>query len=418
MLRSFATGILQARSAFTLLRAHPNQVHSLALKSGSSAAGYTAGVHASGQQLSDRWEVPAGSDLRISTRSPAAVRVVFGEPDAVSVQVDWKAPAGSLPRFALHKATATCIEVSEAVVESDIPATIHAQIPARFCSLELATAGGDVRLEGLQEARLAIRSNGGSVDVGKVRATQATISTGTPGASTPGGSLVGNLTAASANIWTNGGGIHLSKLLGKQLSVSAARESVADQPEVQDPGAEVRIDAAYAEHLFVDSGGLKLAVGELNCRPGSAMLHSGGGGLEVSGLDGSALLQSGGGPVQVRLHKNALSVHANSEGADITCFIPPDLTGHLSLLGRRLFLPPDVQASEGLQGRRLWNVAQLQGSQQGTDRITGQQPMELSNSSEEAQIAGITLDAGLWGCITVQQQSWLAAIAVKQGIKE
>ena len=47
--------------------------------------------------------------------------------------------------------------------------------------------------------------------------------------------------------------------------------------------------------------------------------------------------------LQVRLHKNALSVHATSEGADITCFIPPDLTGHLSLLGRRLFFPPDVQ---------------------------------------------------------------------------
>lgn len=47
--------------------------------------------------------------------------------------------------------------------------------------------------------------------------------------------------------------------------------------------------------------------------------------------------------LQVRLHKNALSVHAKSAGADITCFIPPDLTGHLSLLGRRLFLPPDIQ---------------------------------------------------------------------------
>ena len=44
--------------------------------------------------------------------------------------------------------------------------------------------------------------------------------------------------------------------------------------------------------------------------------------------------------------------------------------------------------------------------------------MELSNTAEEAQNAGITLDAGLQGCITVQQQSWLAAIAAKQGIKD
>ena len=43
-----------------------------------------------------------------------------------------------------------------------------------------------MRLEGLQEARLAIRSNGGAVDIGKVRATQATVSTGVPGSPKPG----------------------------------------------------------------------------------------------------------------------------------------------------------------------------------------------------------------------------------------
>ena len=40
-------------------------------------------------------------------------------------------------------------------------------------------------------------------------------------------------------------------------------------------------------------------VGELNCRPGAAMLQTSGAALEVSGLDGSAVLQSRGGPMQV-----------------------------------------------------------------------------------------------------------------------
>ena len=44
-----------------------------------------------------------------------------------------------------------------------------------------------MKLEGVQEARLAVRSNGGNVDVGKTRATQATISTGAPGSPSPGG---------------------------------------------------------------------------------------------------------------------------------------------------------------------------------------------------------------------------------------
>ncbi|KAK9849801.1 hypothetical protein WJX84_003846 [Apatococcus fuscideae] len=278
-------------------------------------------------------------------------------------------------------------------------------------------AGGDVKLEGVQEARLAVRSNGGNVDVGKTRATQATISTGAPGSPSPGGSLSGNLTAASANIWTNGGSIHLSKFLGKQLSISSARELLAAVIEVPSLVADIKIDAAYAEHIFIDSGGLKLVVGELNCRPGAAMLQTSGAALEVSGLDGSAVLQSRGGPMQLRVHKNALSVYADSGGADIACYIPPDLVGHVSMLGRRLHIPPDLQASEGLQGRRMWNVMELQGSQREDGRLSGRQPMELSNSSEEVQKAGITLDAGLKGTITVQQQSWLAAIAAKQGLK-
>ena len=48
------------------------------------------------QQLTSRWEVPAGSDLRVSARSPADVHVVFGEPDAISVQVGKENPDQSI----------------------------------------------------------------------------------------------------------------------------------------------------------------------------------------------------------------------------------------------------------------------------------------------------------------------------------
>ena len=52
-----------------------------------SLASYATGADVTEQKLAERWEVPAGSDLRVSTRSPAAVNIVFGEPDAISVQV-------------------------------------------------------------------------------------------------------------------------------------------------------------------------------------------------------------------------------------------------------------------------------------------------------------------------------------------
>ena len=90
MLRLLSTNRLKAYTASTVSRGHPCLCYwlcDLAHRPGASAAGYATGEDIPGQQLIDRWEVPAGSDLRISTRSPAAVHVIFGEPDAVSVQV-------------------------------------------------------------------------------------------------------------------------------------------------------------------------------------------------------------------------------------------------------------------------------------------------------------------------------------------
>ena len=68
------------------------------------------------------------------------------------------------------------------------------------------------------------------------------------------------------------------------------------------------------------AGGLDLAVGELNTRPGMAMLHSGGGALEVGGLDGSASLHSQGGPLQVGLPDRLACVLAPSKAFSIAIF--------------------------------------------------------------------------------------------------
>ena len=90
MLWLLATSSFRRAQASGLTRAAPSPsywLYGLSLDPVSSAAGYATGGDIKSQRLSDRWEVPAGSDLRISTRSPATVHVVFGEPDAVSVQV-------------------------------------------------------------------------------------------------------------------------------------------------------------------------------------------------------------------------------------------------------------------------------------------------------------------------------------------
>ena len=68
---------------------------------------------------------------------------------------------------------------------------LRASIPERYCSVHIVAAGGSVSLAGLTEAELHIESHGGDVDVGKVKATHASVAT-------RGGSLAGALTAGSA----------------------------------------------------------------------------------------------------------------------------------------------------------------------------------------------------------------------------
>ncbi len=75
---------LRATSAFARVRGSPPNLTS-AFPSHLFKSGYATDLVS--QQLQSRWEVPAGSDLRVSARSPADVHVTFGEPDAISVQV-------------------------------------------------------------------------------------------------------------------------------------------------------------------------------------------------------------------------------------------------------------------------------------------------------------------------------------------
>jgi hypothetical protein len=66
---------------------------------------------------------------------------------------------------------------------------VEAFIPERYCSLDIVTRGGNVQTAGVTEALYRVRSGGGDVTVGKVRATHAAVDSG-------GGSVSGSLTAS------------------------------------------------------------------------------------------------------------------------------------------------------------------------------------------------------------------------------
>ena len=72
-------------------------------------------------------------------------------------------------------------------------------IPARYCSVELATGGGDARVDAAKEAAsLRVDTAGGSVALGSVHGGELSVNTG-------GGALSAKSIQADSSIDTRGG---------------------------------------------------------------------------------------------------------------------------------------------------------------------------------------------------------------------
>lgn len=87
------------------------------------------------------------------------------------------------------------------------------------------------------------------------------------------------------------GGVSLSRLCGNNVKLSAGQ-------------APVRIGVCYADVAEVCTDGGPISVDQLNClgQNGSgATIHSGGGKIDVGGVDGVATLHSAGGHTQLQV---------------------------------------------------------------------------------------------------------------------
>ena len=136
---------------------------------------------------------------------------------------------------------------------------------------------------------------------------------------------VGELSASRASVYSGGGAVAIKRLFGLTVDVLSAGGPVsigsvyADRAAVStagptgaaaaagggaasSPGAGAGIGqrAAAAAAAAAGGSGGRLHVGHIACLKGEARLESGGGALEVDGLEGNAALLSSGGDIKVR----------------------------------------------------------------------------------------------------------------------
>lgn len=305
--------------------------------------------------------VAPGSLLHIVTTNPATSVRTSNQPgleDAVQLDLPpgrclaQQLPGGRIIDVVEHTADGNQEQQQQAGV------TLAGTIPSRFCGLSVTTAGGSVTVGQLQEADMQLSTSGGSVDVARCRAHNASINTAVqPGldqqqqegsavcSSPTGGSIqVGELSASRVSVYSGGAPVAIKRLFGLTVDVLSAGGGVdvgsvyADRAAVSTaagPASVLRTGAAGAAGTRstaaagagggVSSSG-RLRVGHIACLKGEARLESGGGPLEVDGLEGNAALLSSGGDVKVHLHEHAGLVYVDSDGGSVTAWLSPSGT--------------------------------------------------------------------------------------------
>jgi len=91
-----------------------------------------------------------------------------------------------------------------------------------------------VQVQSVIEAALRIRSGGGDVALGSVRASDAAVETS-------GGALTGSITAFSVDVDTGGGAVALKRLVGRKA-------------EIRSRGGDVELNVVYGDSVNISSG--------------------------------------------------------------------------------------------------------------------------------------------------------------------
>lgn len=287
------------------------------------------------------FDVGVGSTLRVSAAQPwpalypADVIVETGDAfEAITVEARWT-PADGAPRD--HPApTILARRRDDGDVEVRVRApTAHpprrddddrtplgrvsvlCRIPPRFCGVDVASGGGDVRVDAVVEAALRVDALGGDVRLGSVRGAKLRVSTG-------GGALVASNITADASIRTDGGELRVGKLVGRRLRVRTL-------------GGDARVETLFADGLDLATAGGNARLKTLHVSR-YGRVRTSGGSIAARGVAGDGeertTVDSGGGDVEIDVGDRLGALVVRTRGGDARVAVPEGFAPKLVVHGR------------------------------------------------------------------------------------
>mmetsp|Transcript_152 Transcript_152/g.336 ORF Transcript_152/g.336 Transcript_152/m.336 type:complete len:373 (-) Transcript_152:375-1493(-) len=261
-------------------------------------------------------KVVPGSTIEVhSTQSPVVVHGASAGTEQVTFRSDarWNLATGKRqdtgnPSLVLN--------------EGPTPARLEVTAPEKWISYDIESKGGaPVHVSKVVEASLAVRSHGGDVELGAVRAYSAHVHT--MGAARCGALRGNELSGSNVELRTGRGAIDLKRLIGQRVQVELHN-------------APLRVGALYAENIVVHTGGAAVDIGTLDCSGHEANIETEGGKISVNSLDGNANLFSRGGDVEVHLHAKIGSVRIASSGGTVRVAVSPQSTVAVAVRAARV----------------------------------------------------------------------------------
>lgn len=214
-----------------------------------------------------------------------------------------------------------------------LAADLTLSIPHAYCTVEIVTGGGDVRVDRIKEAALAVDSRGGSIHLGTIAGSSVFLSAheGTI-------TCAHALTAARIALATSRGDIRLRKVLGRDVLIKTGAGAVdlgflaGDRLSVE-TGA--RSPSLTIRSLFGFEAATVRSLGPRTV-------------VDVEGVEGRAEVSSAGGETVVSVHDRVECLRVEAEGpGGVEVRVPRTLRAELDLTARGGV----VAVAEALTGR-------------------------------------------------------------------
>ncbi|BFI24613.1 hypothetical protein MPTK2_1g13280 [Marchantia polymorpha subsp. ruderalis] len=349
----------------------------------------------------ERLGVQVGAMLKIDLSGTAAgVSATAGDNlEEISIQPIWKDYTSNVAEWKsmtfTHSQNRVSFEKSKTLDQNKTQLQnlleLNANIPARWCSLDIQTSEGHVYVQSVREGTLRVTTSGGDVKLGEVKGGEAHVES-------HGGDFQAKLLQASSSLYTAGGKLFVNKLQGDVIRLDSG-------------GGEIVLGTVYGNDVTVQSRGGSLEARQIQAQH-LANISSDGGSISISGFDGNGAFVSHGGTVEIHLNDHAEEVSIDAAEGDVILSLSSKLTAQVKWdavrgpieHGNILTASSTEAGSYDYRGREATELGHDQGWRGSENDRHG----AASSSENDAVPCRIVVLRA--GAVRVRQKGWVDAI--------